>query len=98
MGRILWMISIIYDSGEFNITNLESFIYLKNITDLKWFVKKIVKIANNKDEVKDILISDVNELIYYYETKKSDKTNLTESECKKWIKKAKRLIEELEKI
>lgn len=92
------MISIIYDSGEFNITNLESFIYLKNITDLKWFVKKIVKIANNKDEVKDILISDVNELIYYYETKKSDKTNLTESKCKKWIKKAKRLIEELEKI
>lgn len=92
------MIHIIYDGGEFNITNLESFIYLKNITDLKWFVKKVVKIANNKDEVKNILINDVNELIYYYETKKSDKTNLTESECKKWIKKAKRLIEELEKI
>ena len=77
------MIHIIYDGGEFNITNLESFIYLKNITDLKWFVKKVVKIANNKDEVKNILINDVNELIYYYETKKSDKTNLTESECKK---------------
>lgn len=92
------MIHIIYDSGEFNITNLESFIYLKNITDLKWFVKNIVKIADNKYEIKDILISDVNELIYYYETKKSDKTNLTASECKRWIKKAKRLIEELEKI
>lgn len=92
------MIHIIYDSGEFNITNLESFIYLKNITDLKWFVKNIVKIANNKDDIKDILISDVNELIYYYENQRSDKTNLTESECKKWIKKAKRLIEELEKI
>ena len=42
------MIHIIYDSGEFNITNLESLIYLKNITDLKWFVKNVVKIANNK--------------------------------------------------
>ena len=45
-----------------------------------------------------MIINDVNELIYYYETKKSDKSNLTESKCKKWIKKAKRLIEELEKI
>lgn len=92
------MIHIIYDGGEFNITNLESFIYLKNITDLKWFVKNVVRIADNKDEVKDIIIDDTKELIYYYETKKTHKTNLTESECKKWIKKAKRLIEELEKI
>lgn len=92
------MISIIHNSGEFNIKNLELFIHYKNITDLKWFVKNVVRIADNKDEVKDILISDVNELIYYYETKKSDKTNLSESECNKWIKKAKRLIGELEKI
>lgn len=92
------MISIIHNSSEFNIKNLELFIQYKNITELKWFVKKVVKIANNKDEVKDNLLNNVNELVYYYETKKSDKTNLTESECKKWIKKAKRLIEELEKI
>lgn len=92
------MISIVHNSGEFNIKNLEWFIYNKNITDLKWFVKNVVRIADNKDEVKDIIISDTKELIYYYETKKAHKTNLTESECKKWIKKAKRLIEELEKI
>lgn len=92
------MIHIVHNSGEFNIRNLELFIQYKNITELKWFVKKVVKIANNKDEVKDNLLNNVNELVYYYETKKSDKTNLTESECKKWIKKAKRLIEELEKI
>lgn len=92
------MISIIHNSSEFNIENLELFIHYKNIADLKWFVKNVVRIADNKDEVKDIIINDVDELIYYYETKKSDKTNLTESECKKWIKKAKRLIEELEKI
>ena len=92
------MISIIHNNGEFNIKNLEKFVKYKNITDLKWFVKNVVGIADNKDEVKDIIISDVDELIYYYETKKSDKTNLTEYECKKWIKKAKRLIEELEKI
>lgn len=91
------MISIIHNSGEFNIKNLELFIHYKNITDLKWFVRNIVKIADNKDEVKNIIISDVNELLYYYETKKSNKSNLTESECKRWIKKAKRLIEELEK-
>ena len=94
------MIHIVHNNGEFNIKNLELFIHYKNITDLKWFVKNVVKIADNKDEVKDILINDVDELIYYYETKNSDKTNLnlTESECKKWIKKGKRLIEELEKI
>ena len=92
------MIHIVHNSGEFNIENFELFIQYKNITELKWFVKKVVKIANNKDEVKESLINDVSELIYYYETKKSDKTNLTESECKKWIKKAKRLIEELGKI
>lgn len=92
------MINIIHNNGEFNIKDLELFIDYKNITDLKWFVKNVVRIADNKDEVKDIIISDVIELIYYYETKKSDKSNLTESECKKWIKKGKRLIEELEKI
>lgn len=92
------MISIVHNSGEFNIKNLELFIRYKNITDLKWFVKNVVRIADNKDEVKDIIINDVDELIYYYETKKSYKSNLTESECKKWIKKAKKLIEELEKI
>ncbi len=92
------MIHIVHNSGEFNIENFELFVQYKNITELKWFVKKVVKIANNKDEVKESLINDVSELIYYYETKKSDKTNLTESECKKWIKKAKRLIEELGKI
>ena len=92
------MIHIVHNNGEFNIKDIELFIHYKNITDLKWFVKNVVRIADNKDEVKDIIINDVSELIYYYETKKSDKSNLTESECKKWIKKGKRLIEELEKI
>lgn len=92
------MIHIAYNSGEFNITNLETFIYLKNITDLKWFVKKVVKIANNKDEVKSVIEFQTKELIYYYETKQSYKSDMTEAECKRWVKKAKRLLEELEKI
>lgn len=63
------MISIIHNNGEFNIKDLELFIHYKNITDLKWFVKNVVRIADNKDEVKSIIINDVNELVYYYETK-----------------------------
>ena len=87
------MIHIIYDSGEFNITNLESFIYLKNITDLKWFVKKVVKIANNKDEVKIALEFQTGKLIEKYEIEFDGKIYPI-----RFIKKCKRLLEELEKI
>ena len=87
------MIHIIYDGGEFNITNLESFIYLKNITDLKWFVKKIVKIANNKDEVKIALEFQTGKLIEKYEIEFDGKIYPI-----RFIKKCKRLLEELEKI
>lgn len=92
------MIHIIYDGGEFNITNLESFIYLKNITDLKWFVKKVVKIASNKDEVKIAIESQTKELIGKYEIESDGRIYPNKTERVRFIKKCKRLLEELEKI
>lgn len=92
------MIHIIYDGGEFNITNLESFIYLKNITDLKWFVKKVVKIANNKDEVKTAIEFQTKELIEKYKIEFDGRIYPNKTERVRFIKKCKRLLEELEKI
>ena len=92
------MIHIIYDGGEFNITNLESFIYLKNITDLKWFVKKVVKIANNKDEVKTAIEFQTKELIEKYKIGFDGRVYPNKTERVRFIKKCKRLLEELEKI
>jgi hypothetical protein len=92
------MIHIIHDGGEFNVTNLELFIYLKNITDLKWFAKKVVKIANNKDEVKAAIEFQTRELMEKYETEFDGRIYPNKTERIRFIKKCKRLLEELEKI
>lgn len=87
------MISIVHNSGEFNIKNLELFIRYKNITDLKWFVKNVVRIANNKDEVKSAIEFQTIELLEDRCGKEWQNKN-----DKRFIKKCNRLIEELEKI
>ena len=46
------MITIKYGRSEFNINNFEKFVKYRNITDLKWFVKNVVGIADNKKEMK----------------------------------------------
>lgn len=92
------MIKIIYDGTEINIANLEPFILYSDTNKLERFVKDFVGTANNKDELKDILTKELDGLIYYYQTKKQDKTNMTESECQQWIRKAEGLLKELEKI
>ena len=93
MGRILRMISIVHNSGEFNIENLELFIRYKNITDLKWFVKNVVRIADNKREIKSILENEIIEFLS--DTCNKDWHNKND---KRFIKKCNRLLEELEKI
>ena len=87
------MISIVHNSGEFNIENLELFIRYKNITDLKWFVKNVVRIADNKREIKSILENEIIEFLS--DTCNKDWHNKND---KRFIKKCNRLLEELEKI
>lgn len=87
------MISIVYNGGEFNIRSLELFIHYKNITDLKWFVKNVVRIANNKDEVKSAIEFQTIELLE--DRCRKDWQNKND---KRFIKKCNKLIEELEKI
>ena len=87
------MISIVHNSGEFNIENLELFIRHRNITDLKWFVKNVVRIADNKREIKSILENEIIEFLF--DTCNKDWQNKSD---KRFIKKCNRLLEELEKI
>lgn len=87
------MISIVHNSGEFNIENLELFIRHRNVTDLKWFVKNVVRIADNKREIKSILENEIIEFLF--DTCNKDWQNKSD---KRFIKKCNRLLEELEKI
>lgn len=87
------MITIKHGCGEFNINNFEKFIKYKNITDLKWFVKNVVRIADNKREIKSILENEIIEFLS--DTCNKDWQNKND---KRFIKKCNRLLEELEKI
>ena len=87
------MIHIVHNNGEFNIKNLEKFIKYKNITDLKWFVKNVVRIADNKREIKSILENEIIEFLSDTCNKEWQNKN-----DKRFIKKCNRLLEELEKI
>lgn len=87
------MICIKHGHGEFNITDFEKFIRYKNITDLKWFVKNVVKISDNKKEIKSILEDEVIECLSDTCVKEWQNKN-----DKRFIKKCNRLLEELEKI
>ena len=87
------MIFINRGNSEFHINDLELFIRNKTIQDLKWFVKNVVKISDNKEEVKEDIEYELKTLMqnrhgaeWWY--KKEDR----------FIKKVKRLLQELEKI
>ena len=87
------MITIKYGRSEFNINNFEKFVKYRNITDLKWFVKNVVGIADNKKEIKSILENEIIEFLS--ETCNKEWQNKND---KRFIKKCNRLLEELEKI